>query len=33
VLEVMQPELSSQERTALERSAEGLRNALRRVGN
>ena len=33
VLEVMQPELSSQERSALERSAEGLRNALQRVGN
>jgi L-lactate dehydrogenase len=33
VLEVMQPELSPQERSALERSAEGLRNALQRVGN
>jgi L-lactate dehydrogenase len=33
VLEVMQPELSSQERSALERSAEGLRNALQSVGN
>jgi L-lactate dehydrogenase len=33
VLEVMQPELSSQERSALERSAEGLGNALQRVGN
>jgi len=33
VLEVMQPELSPLERSALERSAEGLRNALRRVGN
>jgi L-lactate dehydrogenase len=33
VLEVMQPELSSEERSALERSAEGLRNALQRVGN
>jgi L-lactate dehydrogenase len=33
VLEVMQPELSSQERSALERSAEGLRNALQKVGN
>jgi L-lactate dehydrogenase len=31
VLEVMQPELSSQERSALEKSAEGLRNALQRV--
>jgi L-lactate dehydrogenase len=33
VLEVMQPQLSPEERSALERSAEGLRNALRRVGN
>jgi L-lactate dehydrogenase len=33
VLQVMQPELSSQERSALERSAEGLRNALQRVEN
>jgi L-lactate dehydrogenase len=33
VLEVLQPELSAQERSALERSAEGLRNALQRVGN
>jgi len=33
VLEVMQPGLSPEERSALERSAEGLRNALRRVGN
>jgi L-lactate dehydrogenase len=33
VLEVMQPELSSEEQSALERSAEGLRNALQRVGN
>jgi len=33
VLEVMQPELSSQERSALEKSAEGLRTALQRVGN
>jgi len=33
VLEVMQMELSSQERSALERSVEGLRNALQRVGN
>jgi L-lactate dehydrogenase len=33
VLEVMQPELSSLERSALERSAEGLRNALQKVGN
>jgi L-lactate dehydrogenase len=33
VLEVLQPELSPLERSALERSAEGLRNALRRVGN
>jgi L-lactate dehydrogenase len=33
VLAVMQPELSPLERSALERSAEGLRNALRRVGN
>ena len=32
VLEVMQPQLSPQERSALERSAEGLRNALQRVG-
>jgi L-lactate dehydrogenase len=31
--EIMQPELSSEERSALEKSAEGLRNALRRVGN
>jgi L-lactate dehydrogenase len=33
VLEVMQPELSPEERSALERSAEGLRNALQRVRN
>jgi L-lactate dehydrogenase len=33
VLEVMPPELSPVERSALEKSAEGLRNALRRVGN
>jgi L-lactate dehydrogenase len=33
VLEVLQSELSAQERSALERSAEGLRNALQRVGN
>jgi L-lactate dehydrogenase len=33
VLEVMQPELSPEERSALERSADGLRNALQRVGN
>ena len=31
VVEVMQPELSSAERGALEKSAEGLRNALQRV--
>jgi L-lactate dehydrogenase len=33
VLEVMQPELSPAERSGLEKSAEGLRNALQRVGN
>ena len=33
VLEVMQPELSSRERSALERTVEGLRNALQKVGN
>jgi L-lactate dehydrogenase len=33
VLKVMQPELSPEERSALERSAEGLRNALQRVRN
>ena len=33
VLEVMRPELSPLESSALEGSAEGLRNALRRVGN
>ena len=33
VLEVMQPELSPVERSALEKSAEGLRNALQRIGN
>lgn len=33
VLEVMQPELSSRERSAPERSVEGLRNALQKVGN
>lgn len=33
VLEVMQPELSPAERSALEKSAEGLRIALQRVGN
>jgi L-lactate dehydrogenase len=33
VLEVMQPELSPAERSALGKSAEGLRNALRRVAN
>jgi malate/lactate dehydrogenase len=33
VLEVMQPELAPAERSALEKSAEGLRNALRRVRN
>jgi L-lactate dehydrogenase len=33
VLEVMQPELSPEERGALEKSAEGLRKALQRVGN
>jgi L-lactate dehydrogenase len=33
VLEVMQPELSPAERGALEKSAEGLRTALQRVGN
>jgi len=33
VLEVMQPELSPEERSALERSAEDLRGALRKVGN
>jgi L-lactate dehydrogenase len=33
VLEVMQPELSPAERSALEKSAEGLRNALQRVAN
>src|SRR5580700_483757 len=33
VLEVIQPELSPLERSALERSAEGLRNALQRVRN
>ena len=33
VLEVMQPELSPVERSALEKSAEGLRIALQRVGN
>ena len=31
VVEVMQPELSSAERGALEKSADGLRNALQRV--
>jgi L-lactate dehydrogenase len=33
VLEVMQPQLSPEERSALQRSAEGLRSALQRVGN
>ena len=33
VVEVMQPELSSAERGALEKSADGLRNALQRVGH
>ena len=33
VLEVLRPELSAHERSELERSAEGLRNALQRVGN
>jgi L-lactate dehydrogenase len=33
VLEVMQPEMSPAERSALKKSAEGLRNALQRVGH
>src|ERR1700728_2668397 len=33
VLEVIQPQLSPEERSGLQRSAEGLRNALQRVGN
>jgi len=33
VLEVMQPQLSPEERSALQRSAEGLKSALQRVGN
>jgi len=33
VFEVMQPQLSPEERSALQRSAEGLKSALQRVGN
>jgi L-lactate dehydrogenase len=33
VLEVMEPEMSPAERSALKKSAEGLRNALQRVGH